>query len=187
VGGGGDQPIAGLNAQRNFAQTTNSADPVAQLNNDLMKPANPVAPLNLDSMKSVDPVVQKAVDATPPAGANWGDGPVVPADKGIFGSLLDFAKTNPAVAMGVIQAGGSFISGATSSLTPAQVTALNAQAAANNAAAALSTQQTANLAMPKAVASSTPITGSPAPLVLPGSGLINQPPKTNVTGAPQYA
>jgi hypothetical protein len=93
--------------------------------------------------------------------------------------------------MGALQASGSLLSGLTSTLTPAQVAALQAQANANNAAAALTQQQTANLAMPKAVASSAPVTGTPGQIV-PGAtngvaqtGLINSAPKVaSVTGAP---
>jgi hypothetical protein len=117
-------------------------------------------------------------------------------DTSTLGSLLGLAKSgNGLVGYGLIQAGGSLLSGLTSTLTPAQVKALDAQAAANNAAAALQTQQTQNLAMPKAVASSVPVTGTPATLVpgastqqtaaTPSSGFINTAPKTAaVTGAP---
>ncbi|HTK34457.1 MAG TPA: hypothetical protein VL358_04115 [Caulobacteraceae bacterium] len=55
----------------------------------------------------------------------------------------------------------------------------DAQAAANQAAASLSSQQQANLAMPKAVASSAPVTGAPqtlVPPVQPQPGFINQAP-----------
>jgi hypothetical protein len=127
--------------------------------------------------QSVDPVTGKIVSL--PDGSS-----------GVLGSLLSFAGKNPVVALGALQAGGSLLSGLTSTLTPAQVGALNAQAAANNAAAALQKQQTANLAMPKSVASSSPVTGTPQQLV-PGSpspsglvapqqpvtGFINQAPK----------
>lgn len=102
----------------------------------------------------------------------------------MFGGLMDFAKKNPVVALGALQAGGSLLSGMTSTLTPAQVSALSAQASANDAAASLTRQQTANLAAPKAVASSTPITGTPAPLVPQQIGMINQPRQPQVTGAP---
>jgi hypothetical protein len=82
------------------------------------------------------------------ASSGWGTG------------LLDFANKNPVVALGVLQSAGSALSGAFSTLTPAQVNAYNAQAAANDAAAALTKQQTANLNMPKSVAQSAPVTGS---------------------------
>jgi hypothetical protein len=116
---------------------------------------------------------------------------------GIFSSILGFTKSNPLLSYGLLQAGGSLLSGLTSTLTPAQVSALNAQASANNAAAALTAQQTANLAMPKSVASSAPVTGTPQTLVpgaapaapTTGQGLINQAPAqapvpSQVTGAP---
>lgn len=106
---------------------------------------------------------------------------------GAFSSILKFANDNKVVTAGAIQAGGSLLSGLTSTLTPAQVDALNAQAAANNAAAALTKQQTANLAAPKSVASSAPVTGTPGTLVpsqQPAPGLINSAAKlAPVTGA----
>lgn len=84
---------------------------------------------------------------------------------------------------GVVQAGGAFISGATSQLTPAQIEALRAQAEANTAAANLARQQQqglqiqqANANQPLPVAVRRPVTGQPA-------GLINSPPpSTPVTG-----
>lgn len=100
-------------------------------------------------------------------------------DSSTLDKLVAYANKNPIVAYGALQAGGTLLSGLTSTLTPAQVSALNAQAAQNNAAAALTTQQTANLAMPKAVASSAPVTGTPAALVPQAAqqaGLINQAP-----------
>jgi hypothetical protein len=105
----------------------------------------------------------------------------------ILSKLVDYAGAHPVVALGAIQAGGSFLTGAFSSLTPAQTAQANAQAAANDAAAALTKQQTANLAMPKSVASSAPVTGAPRPLVPqqpPGqTGLINRAPaQPQVTG-----
>jgi|SRR5580765_8158004 len=115
-------------------------------------------------------------------------------NKGAFDTVLNFAKENPLVSLGVLQAGGSLISGWTSqSLTPAQIKAYEAQANANDAATALQKQQTANLAMPKAVASSTPVSGQaqlvpvnlrPPPVPSPQGGFINAPPVTTpaVTG-----
>jgi hypothetical protein len=85
---------------------------------------------------------------------------------------MNFVEKHPTLAFGALQAGGSLLSGATSTLTPAQVSALQAQAAANNAAASLTKQQVANITAPKAVASSAPVTGTPA--LVPGQqGLIN--------------
>lgn len=114
-------------------------------------------------------------DMTPakPAGdSGWGKG------------ILDFMDKHPVAALGALQAGGSLLSGWSNELTPAQIGALNSQAAANDAATALVKQQTANLNMPKAVASSAPVSGQaqlvpinarPQPLPAPGGGFINQP------------
>ncbi len=103
---------------------------------------------------------------------------------GIWDSLkgiLDQKGTSTLLS-GVIQAGSAFIAGATSTLTPAQVAALNAQAAANTATANLSQRQLSNMGQPLPVASRTPppVTGAP-------TGLINSPPpppRVPVTGAP---
>lgn len=145
-------------------------------------PTPPQPPANLGA---VDPttgkIITKGLDET-------GTEISMPGQSGMFGSILDFAKKNPVVALGALQAGGSLLSGATSTLTPAQVSALNAQAAANDAAAALTRQQTANLAAPKAVASSAPVTGTPAPLVpqaAQSAGMINNvPQQPPITGRP---
>lgn len=82
------------------------------------------------------------------------------------GGIMNWAKNNQMLAYGVLQAGGSFISGLTNPMTPAQIAALDSQANANNAAAALANRQVANLAsgMPTAV------TGKPAAV---GGGIIN--------------
>lgn len=110
---------------------------------------------------------------------------------GAFSGLLDFANKNPVVALGMLQTAGSFLAGATSTLTPAQVKALNSQAAANDAATAQQKQMTTNLQAPKSVASSAPVTGAPQTLVPPptaspppATGFINQPPvqQPRVTG-----
>jgi hypothetical protein len=91
------------------------------------------------------------------------------------------------VAFGAAQGVSSLVSGWTNSLTPAQVAATNAQAAANQAAANLQTQQLKNLQSPKAVASSSPVTGSVplVPSMQPAPGLINQAAQSSpVTGKP---
>jgi hypothetical protein len=129
--------------------------------------------------------------AATPAATSTSDAPfdLAAAPKGdtgtsAFGNIVKYASDHPVIAFGALQAGSSLLQGWTSSLTPAQVAALNAQAAANDSAAALTRQQTANLAGPKAVASSTPVTGTPAQLVPTPQGLINQPRPAQVTGAP---
>jgi hypothetical protein len=122
---------------------------------------------------TANPELNTTAGATPASPSGFGE---------VLSGLQDFTKNNQLLSYGMLQAGGSLLSGLTSTLTPAQVTALNAQAAANNAAAALQTQQTANLAMPKSVASSTPVTGTPGTLVPQQSpGLINNQGQTPVT------
>lgn len=108
---------------------------------------------------------------------------------GMMGALLNFANKNPSVAgagiLGALQAGGNLISGWTSTLTPAQVALANAQAANNQAQANLTTQQTANLAQPRSVASLAPVTGTPSNIITtPPPGIINGAAPVNVTGAP---
>lgn len=113
-----------------------------------------------------------------------------PADPSAWSKIWDFTKTagGGALVSGGIQAAASFLSGATSSLTPAQVNALNAQAMANQAAVNLSgsqqailDQQLGNMRDPLPIAarpSAAAVTGAP-------QGLINQPPpKAAVTGVP---
>ena len=110
-----------------------------------------------------------------PSGTNWnlGTNNIGDSSSGMLSSITGFVEKHPTLAFGALQAGGSALSGLTSTLTPAQVSALNAQAAANNAAAALATQQAANLNAPKSVAQSAPVTGTP-PLVPGQQGLINR-------------
>lgn len=123
-------------------------------------------------------------------GINDASGTSTISEDGVFGSILKFANDNKTLASGVLTVGGKLLEGAFSSLTPAQVSALDAQAAANNAAAAMSNQQRANLAMPKATAQLAPVTGTPGPIIpasgaVGGPGIINQPPRlAPVTGAP---
>jgi hypothetical protein len=89
------------------------------------------------------------------------------ADDNPLSRILAFANKYPVVALGALQAGGSLLSGPTSTVTPAQVTELNAHAAANQAATNLTNQQAANIAQPRATATLAPITGQVAPLIPP--------------------
>ena len=138
------------------------------------------------------PTAAATSGASTPSDGSWAAGWPTPAgpagavgDDSVFmGALKKIAglsKDYPALALGTIQAGGSFLSGLTSTLTPAQVNELTARAGVEKATAALSLQQQANLAMPKAVASNTPITGTPTPIVNPAvsQGLINRGPVYN--------
>ena len=99
------------------------------------------------------------------------------------GGLAAWAKNNQLLSYGILQAGGSLISGLTNPMTPAQIDALNAQANANNAAAALAEKQAANVGQPLPSATiSQPVAGSAAP----ASGLINNKPVASplITGTP---
>ena len=100
---------------------------------------------------------------------------------GFFSGLLKAVEAHPSLGLGVLQAGGNLLSGLTSTLTPAQVNALNAQAAQNEAASKFTALQTANVQSPKSQAFRTPVTGTPAPLVY-SLGLINTAPQSPVTG-----
>lgn len=101
-------------------------------------------------------------------------GPGAPSSA--WGSIMKFA-TSPGgglLGLGALQAGASFLSGATSTLTPAQVELYKAQAANNLAAANLANANLANMGQPLPVA--TRPGAAPA-------GLINRTP-VPVTGAP---
>jgi hypothetical protein len=69
------------------------------------------------------------------------------------------------IGMGVIQAAGSFLSGAFNPLTPAQVSAYQAQANANNASAALTNKQVSNMSEPIPTARRQAVTGAPGGLM----------------------
>lgn len=142
----------------------------------------PAAPTGVDTgawgSSNADPSFQSGLTAGKDA-ADSGSG-----ISGALGKLVDYAGNHQLISLGVLQAGGSFLTGAFSSLTPAQAAQANAIAAANDAAAALTKQQTANLAAPKSVASSAPVTGSPAQLVPGQAGFINSAPRAvQVPGA----
>ena len=109
-----------------------------------------------------------------------------------LGNIQSFLETKGGgmVGMGVVQAAGSFLAGATDTLKPAQVAQYQAQANANNAAAALTNKQVANMAQPVPTATRTAVTGAPAatPMMQPAvlGGMINQPTPgpTNVNQLP---
>jgi hypothetical protein len=105
---------------------------------------------------------------------------------GALSGILGFAKNYPLLAYGALQAGGQFLTGLTSTLTPAQVNLLNAQAASNQAAANLTNTQVANLSQPKPIATLAPVTGQPGQPIIaqPTAGMINSAPRVNVTGVP---
>lgn len=86
------------------------------------------------------------------------------------GGIWNFLKTagGGSLGMGVLQAGGAFLQGATDELKPAQIEAYKAQAAANNAAAALNQKQVDNMSAPIPVArrvTAAGVTGAPKSLI----------------------
>lgn len=112
--------------------------------------------------------------------------PVIGKDDSLFGNIWgkmkdvgDWAEQHK-VMSGMMLEGTKAVFGALSpsSLNEAQANAYNAQAAANNAAAKMRDQQTANIAAPKPQ-SYFPVTGNVAP-----QGIINRAPTQMVTGTP---
>lgn len=78
-----------------------------------------------------------------------------------------------------LQAGSSFLAGATNPLTPAQIAQAQSQAALNTAQAKVTSQQASNMGQRLPVASLAPVTG--APQVTPISGA---PAQTPISGVP---
>lgn len=113
----------------------------------------------------------------PAAGAASLDTATTTADSS---GLMAWANKNPVMAFGAIQAGGSFISGLTNPVTPAQIDSLNSQAELNRAQAALIARQTANQgqALPVGTVASPAVTGTN------NNGLINKVGTPLITGAP---
>ncbi len=111
-----------------------------------------------------------------------------PADPSAWSKAWDFAKNNQTLVSGALQAGAAFLSGATSTLTPAQVRALEAQAQANQAAVNLSGSQQAILDQQLSnMRDGVPVASRRQPSAVTGTpqGLINQPaPQVAVTGTP---
>lgn len=101
--------------------------------------------------------------------------------KSMFSGLMDFTKNNPMATYGLVQAAGSFISGATNPITPAQVASLDAQAAANRANAAVTNQVAANMSGGMPIAKLRPVNSAPVTGMPAGTGMINSSP---VTGSP---
>ena len=125
---------------------------------------------------NAQPVSQTSLDAA-----------VQATQPGRLAELAGWAGKHQVVTYGLLQAGGALVSGMFNPVTPAQISALDAQAAANRAAAALTQQQVANMQSALPTASRGPAT-SPAVTGKP-QGLINTPPPTtaNVTGVANTA
>ncbi len=144
-------------------------------------PGAPAAPSSGLSMGEQDLLAGAGATNAQPVSQASLDAAVKATQPGSFGQLLNFAGKHQVVTYGVLQAGGSLVSGLFSPVTPAQVAALNAQAAANRAAAALTQQQVANMqgGIPVASRSSAPVAS--APVTGRPAGLINTPPPTTPT------
>jgi hypothetical protein len=190
------QPAAGAATAggANTAGPTTTATPTAAPAANLSMPPTSLTPaagtINAGAGLPATPdnIINAPPSAVPGTFSTPGTpgGGIIGADSsGVLGNITGFVQKNPLLAYGVLQAGGSLISGLTSTLTPAQVSALNAQAAANQAAANLTTQQTQNLAQPRSTATLAPVTGTPNNIITPpNAGIINSAPAVNVTGVP---
>ncbi len=102
--------------------------------------------------------------------------------------ILDFLGKPNTLAGSLLQAGSAFVSGATNSLTPAQVAAYNAQADANLAQANLARQQQQLLQTQLENASAVPTaTRRPGGLInsIPTGGTPQAPAAPQVAGQPQ--
>ncbi len=103
----------------------------------------------------------ESLQASQNAVSNYGtvvqdlNAPVSGSAPNAFGSVWNFLKNNQTLVGMTVQGGAALIAGATDSLKPAQVKALEAQANANQAAANLSANQLANLNAPIPVARRT--------------------------------
>lgn len=184
VGASQDAPTAGAATANGPAGQVAPATATAAPTPNLSLPPTALTPA-AGTINGGNGVLPGDVSATTGAAVDGGAATAAGSSGGVLQSILDFTKANPLLSYGVLQAGGSLISGLTSTLTPAQVSALNAQAASNQAAANLTTQQTANLAQPRSTASLAPVTGTPNTIITPpNAGIINGAPSVNITGTP---
>jgi hypothetical protein len=103
----------------------------------------------------------------------------------VFSSVAEWAEKHKVLSQGMMTGASALIGGLKPTTTEAQVNSMNAAAEANSALAKMREQQIANIAAPKAVAFSPPVTGTPAQNAwgYASPGLINRAPTANVTGA----
>lgn len=153
-------------------------DPAKDLQID--RPAKtPEAAKIAETSQAEPPWVKQPTAAPKDAAAVTGDIERVskPADNGPVGGLIDFFKSDKtgATQFGIIQAGGSLISGLFDELEPAQIKAYQAQAELNRVTAAQEQMRLRNMgqSLPVARRVTPAVTGAPA------TSLINSP----VTGA----
>lgn len=156
AGGAGNPLNAGVEAQSpNLSSVMGSPTGVGPVG-DASPSALPPQPIQRAGQipGSADGMPSPATPTTPAVAA-----PAAPATPGgvsadtkaLLAGMSDITFKQ-AVISGAIQAGGSLLSGLTNPVTPAQVNALNAQAAANQAATQLSLTQQADMAQAKPVA-----------------------------------
>lgn len=172
-GAAGTTPVTGVTSATGAPSTSSAL---------LQQPTVPSAPsAPVTGAPSAPTVPGASIESELPGGAPQAaiDAATNPKP-GFLGGLSKFISGDKSgmIGYGLIQTGGSLVEGLFNPLPAAQVDALSAQAAANRAAASISSQQAANMAAPIPVASRTPqVTGS--------TGLINsRPPTSAVTGAP---
>lgn len=159
------------------AASTTASTPVAQVAADVSTTVTNPTLINGDVVAASTASGAVAPNAVASGGVAPAGGTGI---SGMFGDLVQYAGKNPVVAFGALQAGGSLLSGLTSTLTPAQVAYYTGAAEQAKTSAGLLAQQTANLAQPKAVATLPAVTGTPAPILTNGPpGLIN-----SITGRP---
>lgn len=159
---------SGSNVGNNVSYANPGGDPT--------QPVTPTNPVSQATISGTTPVGQAPVGTINAPNVNALPTPTIAApatpvisdaapDASGTSGFMSFLKSSGGglIGMGAIQALGSFISGATNPLTPAQVALAQAQARQNNASAGLQEMQNTNLAQPIPVA-----TRSAAP-----TGLIN--------------
>lgn len=157
--GGGTLPSGSPTDAASIAKAGSPAAPTAD---GVTAPPSPMVGGAMPDVKIPGQTYQGADGVTYTSnGSQW------VAQTGFWGGLMK----SPMTQYGMIQAGGSLISGLFDPLKPAQVDALNATAAANRAQAAITTKQAANMNGPLPVATRTPA---------PPGGLINSP--AQITG-----
>lgn len=168
----------------NPANTINGQSPLmgqASANANATPPSSAAVP---QAAQTANATFDKATGTWTPGAEGFATGPITDTTGGGYlNGILNFTQKNPLATYGLIQGGGSLVGGMFSPITPAQVSALDAQAANNRAAAGLTSQQTANIQSGIPTTTRIPqqvqqtVTGAPV-----GTGLINQPRGANVTG-----
>jgi trimeric autotransporter adhesin len=143
-----------ISAPNSLLGSTLGGAPTAEQASGAITTANALPPMPSPTPLASGPTapVTPVTPATPaPAAPSAPGTPTSDLAAILKSNSQDNLKT--AAIMGGLQAGGSFLTGAFSTLTPAQIAQLNSQAAQNNAAAGLTALQTQNMSQPLPVAS----------------------------------